>query len=270
MNLEEYFETKNSQDFPSEKDYVAIYRTFKQFMNSEIHNEVKAITTRLDNTVYLNDHSANHVKMVMVKVSSILKDCSYLTPYECFILLVAIQIHDAGHIFNGRDGHEKSGRYLLENLNVDTIERKIIGDIAKAHSGKNDPIGNLPYKTSISGHDVRIRELAALLRFGDELADENSRASSYLLKKDLIPEDSKLYHAFSEVCTTSIQIKKVIVFRWAFLSLRIKFKIDIRKVSLLFICWMKYIQEHSRHSRNVCTIIVLLAMSINSIRLLFL
>jgi len=79
MNLEEYFETKNSQDFPSEKDYVAIYRTFKQFMNSEIHNEVKAITTRLDNTVYLNDHSANHVKMVMVKVSSILKDCSYLT-----------------------------------------------------------------------------------------------------------------------------------------------------------------------------------------------
>lgn len=119
MNLEEYFETKNSQDFPSEKDYVAIYRTFKQFMNSEIHNEVKAITTRLDNTVYLNDHSANHVKMVMVKVSSILKDCSYLTPYECFILLVAIQIHDAGHIFNGRDGHEKSGRYLLENLNVD-------------------------------------------------------------------------------------------------------------------------------------------------------
>ena len=38
----------------------------------------------------------------------------------------------------------------------------------------------------ISGHDVRIRELAALLRFGDELADENSRASSYLLKKDLI------------------------------------------------------------------------------------
>ena len=267
MNLEEYFETKNSQDFPSEKDYVAIYRTFKQFMNSEIHNEVKAITTRLDNTVYLNDHSANHVKMVMVKVSSILKDCSYLTPYECFILLVAIQIHDAGHIFNGRDGHEKSGRYLLENLNVDTIERKIIGDIAKAHSGKNDPIGNLPYKTSISGHDVRIRELAALLRFGDELADENSRASSYLLKKDLIPNCIMLS---LKVCTTSIQIKKVIVFRWAFLSLRIKFKIDIRKVSLLFICWMKYIQEHSRHSRNVCTIIVLLAMSINSIRLLFL
>ena len=53
-----------------------------------------------------------------------------------------------------------------------------------------------------------------------------------------------------KVCTTSIQIKTVIVFRWAFLSLRIKFKIDIRKVSLLFICWMKYIQEHSRHSRE--------------------
>ena len=36
MNLEEYFETKNSQDFPSEKDYVAIYRTFKQFMKRSI------------------------------------------------------------------------------------------------------------------------------------------------------------------------------------------------------------------------------------------
>lgn len=198
MNLEEFFETKHSIDFPSEKDYVAIYRTFKQFMNSEIHNEVKSVTTRLDNKVYLNDHSANHVKMVMQKVSAILKDCSYLTPYECFILLVAIQIHDAGHIFNGREGHEKTGRNLMEKLEVTTMEKKIIGDIARAHSGKNDPIGGLSYKTTILGQTVRIQELAALLRFGDELADENSRASSYMLEKGLIPEESKLYHAFSE------------------------------------------------------------------------
>ena len=67
MNLEEYFETKAVRIFHRGKDYVAIYRTFKQFMNSEIHNEVKAITTRLDNTVYLNDHSANHVKWLWLK-----------------------------------------------------------------------------------------------------------------------------------------------------------------------------------------------------------
>ena len=43
MNLEEYFETKSSQDFPSEKDYVAIYRTFKQFMNSESIMKLKRL-----------------------------------------------------------------------------------------------------------------------------------------------------------------------------------------------------------------------------------
>ena len=37
-------------DFPLGKDFVAIDRTFKQFMNSEIHNEVKSITNRI---VYL-------------------------------------------------------------------------------------------------------------------------------------------------------------------------------------------------------------------------
>lgn len=194
--LDYFYESKPSQ-FPGNKDYVSIFRAFKQFMDDEVHKEVKSMTTRLDNTIYLNDHSSTHVQMVMNKVSSILSDCTYLSAYECFILLVAIEIHDAGHIYNGRDGHEKHGRNLLEKLGVSTIEKRIIGDIAKSHSGKNDPIGSLERKTSISGHDVHNRELAAFLRFADEMADENSRASNYLLENGLIPEESRLYHSFS-------------------------------------------------------------------------
>ena len=46
---------------------------------------------------------------------------------------------------------------------------------------------------------MRIRELAALLRFGDELADETVVRTSLLAKKGLNNlRICKLYHAFSE------------------------------------------------------------------------
>ena len=66
-----------------------------------------------------------------------------LNPLECFILLSAIQIHDAGHIIGGRENHEQNAKEFLKNYDgciVGSPEKKIIYEIARAHSGKDDPI----------------------------------------------------------------------------------------------------------------------------------
>lgn len=207
--IEDYFiNTASPADFPNQRDYVAIYRNFRDFMNSEIHPEVKTMTTRLDETIYLNDHSANHISMVIEKVSALLaENYSELSMYEIFFLLIAIHIHDAGHIFNGRDGHEKNGGKFLTEISryaISNIELREISKIAQAHSGKNDPIGYLELEPIISGEKVHSRLLAALLRMGDELADGRSRSSNYLLDHDLITETSQLFHAFSS-CLDSFE-----------------------------------------------------------------
>lgn len=208
--IEDYFiNTASPADFPSQRDYVAIYRNFRDFMNREIHPEVKTMTTRMDETIYLNDHSTNHIVMVIEKVSALLgaDDYSELSMYEIFFLLIAIQIHDAGHIFNGREGHEKKGGKFLNEISkytVSKIELREIRKIAQAHSGKKDPIGSLELTPIISGVPVRSRLLAALLRMGDELADGRPRSSNYLLDHNLISESSRLFHAFSS-CLDSFE-----------------------------------------------------------------
>lgn len=208
MNLEEFFYScENDLDkFPNRHNYVATYKQFKQFMDEEIHPNVVYMTHRLDSEVDLNDHSAKHVEMIFRKVSMILWDkddhCRLeLNPYELFILLVAIQIHDAGHIYEGREKHAANAHKLINELNRFTAtrpERVLINKIAKAHSGKNDPIGNLGEDTTISSIPVRPKLLASLLRLGDELADEYSRASNYRFEENMVSEKSKLYHAYSQ------------------------------------------------------------------------
>ena len=209
MTIQDYFySTENKPDeFPSGNNYVANYKAFKSFMDKQIHPEVKTMTSRLDEEIYLNDHSSTHVEMVINKISQILESMGfeYFTGYEYFLLLTAIQIHDAGHIINGRANHAETSKRFIEFYNkysVSAIERKIIAKIASAHSGKNDPIGQLETSTLLSGKQVRPRLLAALLRLGDELADENSRASSYLLDIEQIPEYSRLFHVFSRCLDT--------------------------------------------------------------------
>lgn len=207
MTLEDYFYTFEDklENFPGKHDYVSAYKSFKDFMDKEVHKETKAMTLVMDEgDIYLNDHSSDHIQMVIEKVSNILwlevTPTEKLNPLECFILLSAIQIHDAGHVIGGREHHEQNTKEFLKKYDsciVGSPEKKIIYEIARAHSGKDDPIGKLSQTEEIYNFKVRMRLLASLLRLGDEMADGASRASSFLYEQNKIVEGSRLFHAFS-------------------------------------------------------------------------
>ena len=212
MTLEEYFYgfSDKPEVFPGKHDLVSAYKSFKDFMDSEVHKETKAMTLVIDGgDIYLNDHSSDHIQMVIEKVSKILWSedipVEELNPLECFILLSAIQIHDAGHVIGGRENHEQNAKEFLKKYDSNVVgspEKKIIYEIARAHSGKDDPIGKLPQIEDISNSRVRMRLLAALLRLGDEMADEASRASAFLYEQNKIVSGSRLFHAFSMSLST--------------------------------------------------------------------
>lgn len=162
FNLEdEFLKLHNKPElFPSGTNYIEKYNLFKQRFDEQIHPEVKSKILEIEKEGYYNDHGVGHIKMVIDRVSKILNCANasleegngnfYLNPYESFILLIAINLHDTGHLIVSRREHADAGRKILRNFDKDGYltsgEKRIIGDIAKAHGGKNNPIGNLEQK----------------------------------------------------------------------------------------------------------------------------
>lgn len=162
-----------------------------------------------DPVIYLNQHGVGHVEKVIEKVLELIKKFrfGYPSASEVFILLCAIQIHDIGNIY-GRDGHETSFattfHELAKDIIPDSVTRKNILKIAQVHSGNiygdKDTItkANLQYNKTWFNKQIREPILAALLRFGDELADDSSRFDKVAFDMKKIPKESLIYHEYSK------------------------------------------------------------------------
>lgn len=164
-----------------------------------------------DPIVHLNNHGKGHVDKVIQKVSEMLHhfDRGHLTPYEGFFLLCAIQLHDTGNTF-GRKEHENECKKILDEKGILLIpcsfERKIIEKLALVHGGAcdgdRDTIRHLSKMRLLYERELRKTLLAALLRFGDELADDNTRADIEGLERGTILEGSRIYHRYSQALHT--------------------------------------------------------------------
>lgn len=214
MNIEtEFLKFKGKKSFfPHNKDYVVIYETLKAKFDAEVHPEVKTKILEIEKEGYYNDHGVDHIKMVIERVSRIIEQTDptfknekgkfHISPYELFILLVAIILHDTGHLIASRADHAKAGKYLLAKFDsgnlLSTAEKAIIGNIAQAHGGKEDPIGKLDHTMHLSHVNVRPQFLAALLRLGDELAEDETRASNFLLQIGALEKTSIIFHLYSK------------------------------------------------------------------------
>ncbi|MCP1299407.1 hypothetical protein NK356_09535 [Chryseobacterium sp. S0630] len=198
-------------DFPLGKNYINKYEEFKDKFKDEIHPEIKTRILEIEKEGYYNDHGIDHINMVIERATRLLNNLNitfirdeegfYLSPYELFILLMAIQLHDAGHLIATRSEHAEKGKELLAKFDsgrsLSTAERMHIGNIAKAHGGKKDPIGALPLQENISHQKIRPQFLAAILRLADELAEDKSRASNFLLNIGAITPTSEIFHRYS-------------------------------------------------------------------------
>ena len=243
-NIEQLLLKQKNKAFPpfskenGESSYLERYKSVKKIF-LKIHNSVEKITmaTTLEEyikkqsgvddkefreglesaLIYLNNHGKDHVDKVIEKASEILRHFPLdkgLTAYEIFILLCAIQIHDTGNTF-GRDKHEQviSNIFDIECKNIipDKFERDLITKIAMVHGGQifgdKDTIKHLAENSNISNYRIRERLLAALLRFGDELADDKTRADKHGIEVNKIPEYSKIFHYYSQSLHT-VMIEK--------------------------------------------------------------
>lgn len=197
-------------------DHHAHYVKLRDFLLDNVHKEVTIGANLIDPEVLLNDHGPEHIDTVISRASYLVSCTSCnLNPYEVYILLCCIQLHDVGNIF-GRYKHELNATEIIRKAEGicgrDQIEAIKIRNIAETHGGKTetgdkDKISNLqPVEDTLYG-TLRPQLLASILRFADELADDKTRAHRTLLKEGRIPKKSEVFHAYA-MCLESVWVNQ--------------------------------------------------------------
>ncbi|MCO5966098.1 HD domain-containing protein [Sinorhizobium meliloti] len=216
--LESLAATKG-QEFPNRGvNYFERYKQIKQHLATKYY---QATGTGLAAGGHrFTKHDITHVDDVIHKAGQILGVPSEgipftkLSPYEVFVLLYAIILHDAGNAYQ-RAGHEARAFKILVDMGdlsgVETVEKQLIASIAQAHGGKardgdRNTIGKI-VKQDVSGIDglnVHGRRLAAIVRMADELAENPRRADEIALEQNCAVKQAFLPNYYCKTINTNI------------------------------------------------------------------
>lgn len=161
------------------------------------------------------DHSDRHIENVLNNVWLLIQDnLDKFNAIELYLLCLSVLFHDSGMIY-GRDGHNKKiAEIYNEVVGTDSMrlqEKRLVAMIVRAHCGQSkrnnsDTLIEVDEKASLYSKEVKVREIAGILRFADELAEGPQRTSDYLIKKGKISEASLVYHKYASI--TDVYIGK--------------------------------------------------------------
>ncbi len=210
--LEEFANTRKIEFAELQVNYWDRYKALLSSLRLHVYPNINAGLSCLSKSPgFYTDHGGRHFEEVVRYAGFLLENTfdqanSLLTPYELYLLLCAIRVHDAGNI-DGRDDHDKRAFSILQayggDIQKDATEHRLIGDIAQAHGGRTmidkdkDTIGALLSETVVGAVDVRPQMVAAIVRFADEICEHSSRASGHHIAQDNLPAESKLFQLYA-------------------------------------------------------------------------
>lgn len=231
-------------NFPDpKKNYFSSYQEIVNELKRNVYDAINAgLAANSDEQGLYTDHGREHFDTVILyagqmlnlhhegdvdKVVELVNKCQWvLTPYELYLLLLGIRLHDVGNIY-GRENHEKNilkviKSYSIPHLSKDRIEAKKVAIIGGAHGGRSacgskDTIG-LMQEAGGDGHlgELDFKKVAAIVRFADEICENRFRAPSG--GDSAIPKHNLIFHKFARSIVSS-NVKNQ--------TLSIKFSLDV-------------------------------------------
>lgn len=158
------------------------------------------------------DHDQEHVGRVMDNATKLIglenEDSDVnLNGVELYCLLLSVLFHDVGNVF-GREEHQhkvaKVYDYVFPDSQRDIAERRVVVAMTAAHcgdaaDGSKDTLRELIGTFQLERRQVRVCEIAAVLRFADELEEGPERTSLYMQKYHRYPAESELHHRYARM-----------------------------------------------------------------------
>ncbi len=203
-----------------------ILEQFEGSKGRELASAYEQAQSKLEREVYpniqgaepsLSDHGATHVSNVKQNVIRLLADDDMikdLSGIEMYCLGMFIIFHDAGNVY-GRNDHHKNVSNIFDRIRGTDAslrrEKTLIVRSTRAHTGtaqdgSQDTLKEVGEVDQLEGSRVRLRELAAILRFADELAEGPQRTSDFMQKEGLYEPESQQFHDYAS--STNILIDR--------------------------------------------------------------
>lgn len=195
------------------EDLLARYHSSRQALIRDVYPNIVAVEP------HMTDHGYDHIKQVqdhalrLVSDDGIIKQTrDDIQPLEMYCLGMMILFHDAGMI-DGRQGHHtrvgKMFNRFVHDAGSRRTEMRLVALAARAHTGTatDGTMDTLKYIDEIEyldGEQIRLRELAAILRLSDELAESPSRTSLYMQESKFYRNSSTVQHKYSTASSISI------------------------------------------------------------------
>ena len=201
--FQEVLRCRLEEELPSRANaLISAYGSTLDYLTSNIYEEIRASEPDL------TDHGPNHIANVQSNVLDLLEDQGEpLSAAELYCLAMCILFHDAGNIHK-RLGHQHNIGAIFDAARgtnpADRREKTIVIRACGAHTGtasdgSGDTLRELAEVEQFDRKPVRLRELAAILRFADELAEGPQRTSSYRLQKGDYSDESTVYHEYASI-----------------------------------------------------------------------
>lgn len=251
LALEKYFQGVASSDtepFPGPDNYWQHYHSMLEVLREQVYKHVNlglAVHSGSIAGIY-TDHSGDHFDEV-VKYAGKLTGVDEgngsfpLKPYEVFLLLMGIRLHDVGNLY-GREDHEKRAIDVYKSVTAsagrDRFEAQVISEIAQVHGGRTpggdkDTISQLKEVDHLgSSHSFRPRLIAALVRFADEVCEHRGRVQQHMIDSQIIPEQNLLFHLYASAIKSSVIVRRE------------------KAIKLDYILYKKYLLKPYTYSQN--------------------
>jgi len=157
---------------------------------------------------FLTDHGADHIANVLDNAKKLLgDDIGEFTGLELYCLIFSILFHDVGNIFN-RQKHQETAVKVMNCIWPKETQRPpiylLLHQIIKAHCGvagdkTNDTLKEIVEYDQLDNERIRLREIAAIVRFADELAEGPQRTSLFMQDKNRYPPENLIYHEYAKI-----------------------------------------------------------------------
>lgn len=188
-------------DDTAARDFYSAYERAKLDLRKEVLKEIGKVEPNL------TDHGPDHVENVLENALRLVPSETeqQLSAVEMYFLGMIILFHDAGNIL-GRDGHRSKVAPVFAKVRGGKPsllhERTLVIRATQAHSGTGrdgtrDTLKDLALVDHLAGKPIRLLELAAILRFADELAEGPQRTSAFMQSEGLYDDNSMPYHEYA-------------------------------------------------------------------------
>lgn len=212
-NFDEQLREKILGDFDGTKgqQLVTDYNQTRLKLQQEVYPHIQGQEPSL------SDHGIDHVLNVQQNAIRLLSSdgtIGNLSGIEMYCLGMCILFHDAGNVY-GREDHQNKVAEVFDQIrgtgNSLRREKTLIVRATKAHTGttqdrSRDTLKEVDEVDHLEGERVRLRQLATILRFADELAEGPQRTSEFMQTTGLYNEESRIYHDYADI--THIRIDR--------------------------------------------------------------